>query len=81
MGHGTITAYALVSLEPRGTLFVTPGMEVVTYFLSFLLLFSLSNSCQLLFKYLLTSQKIVQNFYYLLLIWIHFLFSVFKHRK
>lgn len=27
MGHGTITAYALVSLEPRGTLFVTPGME------------------------------------------------------
>ncbi|KAF5732593.1 translation factor GUF1 organellar chromatophore [Tripterygium wilfordii] len=27
MGYGTITAYALVSLEPRGTLFVTPGME------------------------------------------------------
>ncbi|KAB2612559.1 translation factor GUF1 [Pyrus ussuriensis x Pyrus communis] len=26
MGYGTITAYALVSLEPRGTLFVTPGM-------------------------------------------------------
>lgn len=28
MGHGTITAYALMSLEPRGILFVTPGMEV-----------------------------------------------------
>eukprot|EP00262_Sarcandra_glabra_P001750 TRINITY_DN1189_c0_g1_i1.p1 TRINITY_DN1189_c0_g1~~TRINITY_DN1189_c0_g1_i1.p1 ORF type:complete len:672 (-),score=127.55 TRINITY_DN1189_c0_g1_i1:58-2073(-) len=27
MGNGTITAYALMSLEPRGTLFVTPGME------------------------------------------------------
>lgn len=27
MGHGTITAYALMSLEPRGILFVTPGME------------------------------------------------------
>lgn len=27
MGYGTITSYALVSLEPRGTLFVTPGME------------------------------------------------------
>ncbi|XVF14618.1 hypothetical protein REPUB_Repub09cG0076700 [Reevesia pubescens] len=27
MGYGTITAYALMSLEPRGTLFVTPGME------------------------------------------------------
>lgn len=26
--RGTITAYALVSLEPRGTLFVTPGVEV-----------------------------------------------------
>lgn len=30
MGYGTITAYALLSLEPRGTLFVTPGMEVGT---------------------------------------------------
>ncbi|XP_039058843.1 50S ribosomal subunit assembly factor BipA isoform X2 [Hibiscus syriacus] len=30
MGYGTITAYALMSLEPRGTLFVTPGMEVVS---------------------------------------------------
>lgn len=28
MGYGTITSYALMSLEPRGTLFVTPGMEV-----------------------------------------------------
>lgn len=30
MGYGTITAYALMSLEARGTLFVTPGMEVVS---------------------------------------------------
>lgn len=28
MGHGTTTAYALMSLEPRGILFATPGMEV-----------------------------------------------------
>lgn len=34
MGHGTITAYALMSLEPRGTLFVTPGMEVKQIFTS-----------------------------------------------
>ncbi|KAK7405023.1 hypothetical protein VNO78_06159 [Psophocarpus tetragonolobus] len=27
MGFGTITAHALMSLEARGTLFVTPGME------------------------------------------------------
>ncbi|KAH7843430.1 hypothetical protein Vadar_016546 [Vaccinium darrowii] len=27
MGRGTITSYALMSLEPRGTLFVQPGME------------------------------------------------------
>ncbi|XWS30032.1 hypothetical protein CRYUN_Cryun24cG0082900 [Craigia yunnanensis] len=27
MGYGTITAYALMSLEARGSLFVTPGME------------------------------------------------------
>ncbi|CAA2971040.1 gtp-binding typa bipa like [Olea europaea subsp. europaea] len=27
MGYGTITAHALMSLEARGTLFVTPGME------------------------------------------------------
>ncbi|KAL8510952.1 hypothetical protein ACS0TY_017677 [Phlomoides rotata] len=27
MGYGTITAYALMSLEPRGQLFVKPGME------------------------------------------------------
>ncbi|GLU04115.1 hypothetical protein SLE2022_212780 [Rubroshorea leprosula] len=27
MGYGTITAHALTSLEARGTLFVTPGME------------------------------------------------------
>uniref|UniRef100_A0A5B6ZN40 TypA/BipA C-terminal domain-containing protein n=1 Tax=Davidia involucrata TaxID=16924 RepID=A0A5B6ZN40_DAVIN len=27
MGRGTITAHALMSLEARGTLFVTPGME------------------------------------------------------
>ncbi|CAI9089280.1 OLC1v1023830C3 [Oldenlandia corymbosa var. corymbosa] len=27
MGRGAITAYALMSLEPRGILFVTPGME------------------------------------------------------
>lgn len=31
MGYGTITAHALMSLEARGTLFVTPGMEVATY--------------------------------------------------
>jgi GTP-binding protein len=29
MGYGAITAYALTSLEPRGILFVSPGMEVV----------------------------------------------------
>lgn len=28
MGYGTTTAYALMSLEPRGQLFVKPGMEV-----------------------------------------------------
>lgn len=28
--RGTITSYALMSLEPRGTLFVTPGLEVIT---------------------------------------------------
>lgn len=28
VGYGTVTAYALLSLEPRGTLFVSPGMEV-----------------------------------------------------
>ncbi|XP_057955172.1 uncharacterized protein LOC131149100 [Malania oleifera] len=27
VGHGTTTAYALMSIEARGTLFVTPGME------------------------------------------------------
>lgn len=27
MGYGTITAYALMSLEARGTLFVNPGLE------------------------------------------------------
>ncbi|PKI42586.1 hypothetical protein CRG98_037031 [Punica granatum] len=27
MGYGTVTAHALMSLEARGTLFVTPGME------------------------------------------------------
>ncbi|KAI4331091.1 hypothetical protein MLD38_029314 [Melastoma candidum] len=27
MGYGMITAHALMSLEPRGTLFVSPGME------------------------------------------------------
>ncbi|KAF7144941.1 hypothetical protein RHSIM_Rhsim04G0072400 [Rhododendron simsii] len=27
MGRGTVTSYALMSLEPRGTLFVIPGME------------------------------------------------------
>ncbi|KAL3502709.1 hypothetical protein ACH5RR_037158 [Cinchona calisaya] len=27
MGHGTTTSYALMSLESRGILFVTPGME------------------------------------------------------
>lgn len=32
MGRGTITAYALLSLEPRGTLFVTFGMEVDNYY-------------------------------------------------
>ena len=31
MGYGTITAHALMSLEARGTLFVTPGMEVVSH--------------------------------------------------
>lgn len=28
--RGTVTAYALISLEPRGTLFVSPGAEVIT---------------------------------------------------
>lgn len=28
MGYGAITSHALMSLEPRGTLFVNPGMEV-----------------------------------------------------
>lgn len=27
MGHGSVTSYALLSLEPRGILFVSPGME------------------------------------------------------
>lgn len=27
MGHGVVTSYALLSLEPRGILFVSPGME------------------------------------------------------
>lgn len=31
MGYGTITAYALMGLEPRGTLFVRPGMEVILF--------------------------------------------------
>ena len=35
MGFGTITAHALMSLEARGTLFVTPGMEVRTLHLLF----------------------------------------------
>lgn len=30
MGYGTVTAYALMSLEARGTLFVNPGLEVCT---------------------------------------------------
>lgn len=34
MGYGTITSHALMSLEARGTLFVTPGTEVVTYITS-----------------------------------------------
>lgn len=29
MGRGLITAHALTGLEARGTLFVSPGMEVV----------------------------------------------------
>lgn len=29
MGFGSITAHALMSLEPRGILFVPPGTEVV----------------------------------------------------
>lgn len=35
MGNGTITAHALMSLEARGILFVTPGMEVIVLTLSF----------------------------------------------
>lgn len=31
MGYGSITAHALMSLEARGILFVTPGMEVVYF--------------------------------------------------
>lgn len=31
MGYGTITTYALMSLEPRGILFVKPGMEVFLF--------------------------------------------------
>lgn len=30
MGYGTITSHALMSLEARGTLFVTPGAEVIS---------------------------------------------------
>lgn len=36
MAPGTITAYALMSLEPRGILFVKPGMEVL-FFISLIL--------------------------------------------
>ena len=31
MGYGTITAYALIGLEARGILFVSPGVEVVSH--------------------------------------------------
>jgi hypothetical protein len=37
MGFGTITSHALMSLEARGTLFVTPGMEVVNFAIDFCL--------------------------------------------
>lgn len=36
MGRGTVTSYALMSLEPRGTLFVIPGMEVGLKMISFI---------------------------------------------
>lgn len=39
MGYGTITAHALMSLEARGVLFVTPGMEVSQVNCSFLAFF------------------------------------------
>lgn len=35
MGNGIITAHALMSLEARGILFATPGMEVIFLILSF----------------------------------------------
>lgn len=44
MGYGTITAHALMSLEARGTLFVTPGMEVVIITLSIWNLIQLSSN-------------------------------------
>ncbi|CAK8577084.1 unnamed protein product [Lathyrus sativus] len=41
VGYGPITAHALMSLEARGTLFVSPGMEVganpLCYFMSYML--------------------------------------------
>lgn len=54
MGRGTITSYALMSLEPRGTLFVIPGMEVGLKMISFYLLCLCLNNymcCLLLHKY------------------------------
>lgn len=47
MGYGTITAYALMSLEPRGTLFVNPGMEVGTYMISFVSTYLLTSQISL----------------------------------
>lgn len=31
MGYGTITAHSLMGLEARGTLFVSPGLDVRTF--------------------------------------------------
>lgn len=62
MGRGTITSYALMSLEPRGTLFVQPGMEVGSKLLFFPIYHSLYNymSCFLLQNY---EQQRATNFF------------------
>ena len=33
MGYGTITSHSLMGLEARGTLFVSPGLDVRTFFI------------------------------------------------
>lgn len=38
MGFGIVTAHALMSLEARGKLFVSPGMQVIVFQIHFFLL-------------------------------------------